>query len=51
MKVKILMAKEPEALEKLVNEFIASKQVFSVSFEIGAFPGFAEFYAMITYHS
>ena len=40
MKIKILVECDPQSLEKLVNEFIADKQVIDIKFEIDDYPDY-----------
>ena len=48
MEVKIIKASTPELLELEVNKYLEfSKKVKSINMTVGAFPGYAEFYAII----
>lgn len=48
MEVKIIKAKTPESLEIEVNKYLEfSKEVKSINMVVGAFPNYAEFYAII----
>lgn len=43
MKIKILVECDPQSLEKLVNEFIADKQVIDIKFKINDYPDYLAF--------
>ncbi len=50
MQVKIIKQGSPEKLESEVNLFLEKIQnLISIEFNVGAFPGYAEFYAMIIF--
>nr|DAR43147.1 MAG TPA: Sporulation protein Cse60 [Caudoviricetes sp.] len=46
MKIKILVECDPQSLEKLVNEFIADKQVIDIKFKINDYP---DYFALVMY--
>lgn len=46
MKIKILVECDPQSLEKLVNEFIADKQVIDIKSEINDYP---DYFALVMY--
>jgi hypothetical protein len=50
MEIKIIKARDPEKLEKTVNDFLEfCPNVKNVSISVGAFPTYAEFYAVVLY--
>jgi hypothetical protein len=51
MKIKFFTSNAPESLEKAVNNFIETKKIISINFSVGAFPTYAEFYAMVLYEN
>lgn len=50
MEVKIIKANDPVGLQEEVNAFLKfAPPVHSVNMAVGAYPGYAEFYAIILF--